>query len=730
MTRHLDACFRRLLAAPLAIVVLYAVLVPLSVVLALRVPTDNAIDRLIVPTDPDFKITRAFQKVFPERPTVLLAAEAADPFAPAVPQALAGVEQHLRAAGLETFSVLDLLRAAPPGTELRPLVEGTDLFRRQGLAGPRFLAIAVTLPAERDRGLAAIDAALAASGGVWRKIGGPYVDAALERATARASQRAFPLFGVFVIGLVLFLYRSLRALAAILLTLLTCVALTVGVAAPLGFTFTIVSSLVPLTVLVTATSTLVYVHSRYVDGGDLVAALVNKFTPCTASIFATAVGFAALAVSHIRPIREMGLWTATGLAITWGVAFTLYPALVRVLRVPAQGGRRAAVPWFPALVDRLPDVSWRHRFTLVGVALALCLAGSIALRGMPLQTEGLDYLDPDLPVVRDARWFEEAVGGLSRTEAWVTTPAGGALDPGVLRGLHLFGAALERDPGVACVLGPTSALRWMRYLGGGGDRLQDAPGAWEKAAGDLETLLLEQPALRDYLDVGTLSSARLTILSRATLDRGTVASAWSAAVRAEPALGPCSVALVGEGILQAGIAAHLVPTLTQSFFLTAGVIFVAFLVVFRSGAARVMAMLPSLVALLATFLLMRLTGIPLNIATILIASTVLGASENDQIHFFYHFQEGRRAGGTTEQALRHTLRVAGRAILFATILNAGGFLALALSDLPPMRQFGIVSATAFLLSMVADFTALPAALWILFRERPDARRIPAHREGT
>jgi hypothetical protein len=112
----------------------------------------------------------------------------------------------------------------------------------------------------------------------------------------------------------------------------------------------------------------------------------------------------------------------------------------------------------------------------------------------------------------------------------------------------------------------------MRYLGGGGDRLPDAPGAWNKAAGDLETLLLEQPALRDYLDVGTLSSARLTILSRATLDGGTVASAWRAAVRAEPALAPCSVALVGEGILQAGIAAHLVPTLTQSFFLTAGVI--------------------------------------------------------------------------------------------------------------------------------------------------------------
>src|SRR5256886_13609835 len=39
---------------------------------------------------------------------------------------------------------------------------------------------------------------------------------------------------------------------------------------------------------------------------------------------------------------------------------------------------------------------------------------------------------------------------------------------------------------------------------------------------------------------------------------------------------------------------------------------------------------------LCVFLVMRCTSIPLNIATILIGSTILGATENDQIHFFYH----------------------------------------------------------------------------------------------
>ncbi|MGH8612153.1 MAG: hypothetical protein ACREYF_08955 [Gammaproteobacteria bacterium] len=44
-----------------------------------------------------------------------------------------------------------------------------------------------------------------------------------------------------------------------------------------------------------------------------------------------------------------------------------------------------------------------------------------------------------------------------------------------------------------------------------------------------------------------------------------------------------------------------------------------------------------------------------------------------------------------------------------------------------MREFGLLAALAFLLSMLADFTALPAALWILFRARPDADRAVGRR---
>ena len=246
-----------------------------------------------------------------------------------------------------------------------------------------------------------------------------------------------------------------------------------------------------------------------------------------------------------------------------------------------------------------------------------------------------------------------------------------------------------------------------------------ASSAWPKLAADLEQILLTEPGARAYVDVtGSRQCAaqhpRHAPSSSAESVRCAPSSSSNGPRRRprEPALRAVHGQVVGKGVLGAEITQRLLPTLTQSFALTASVIFLAFLLVFRSPSARLMTMIPSLFAILSVFLVMRLTGIPLNIATILIGSTILGATENDQIHFFYHFQEGRSTG-TTAGALQHAMLVAGRPILFATLINVSGFLALVLSDLPPMREFGIVASSAFVLALLADFTALPGALWIL-----------------
>jgi predicted RND superfamily exporter protein len=426
----------------------------------------------------------------------------------------------------------------------------------------------------------------------------------------------------------------------------------------------------------------------------------------------------------------MGIWTATGLALSWLVAFTLFPALQRALRTPT--GR--AVPIRSAVYDRvaaiLPGLTFRLRWPLLAGSLVLAGGGLVALFGIPgriapmqVGVDALDYVDPDLAIHRDIVFFRENVSGLNVARVWIRTPPGALTDPGVLRGVDCFADAVERIPGVHAVVGPTTFLRMRRYVSGQGDRLPDDPAELARLSSDLEQLLITEPELRAFIDAGTLANGQVTVL----FDQGDGAGytdlsralrkAWEQTAATSPALGKASMQVVGESLLQAKVGASLVPTLTQSFAITAALIFAAFLLVFRSPSARLLAMIPSLFAILVTFLGMRVAGASLNVATILIATTVLGTTENDQIHFFHHLQEGEGPAGL-DGALRHTLRVSGRAIVFATLINAAGFLGLAFSTFPPLRQFGVVTAGAFLLAMLADFTALPGALWILRRNRP------------
>jgi len=755
-------CFERLLAARRVILLVFLVLGALGIYGATRIPDDHAIGSLSVADDPDAKATAEFEKMFPEGVHALLMLETPDPLSAAALQGVDQLEQRLgKITGVEPQSLLTIYRGAHPGTAMGPadaervraFATGTRLFTRAGLLGPHFLGVALELhvrsPEDRDRMLSAIDAATAPllrnQGGRFdriRRVGSPWLDAWLERETQTATQHSMPLFGLFLVALIFLLYRSWRALLAMVITLGIVVAIALGVAALTGWPHTIVSSLVPLTVLVTATATLVYIHSRFIDRSDNLELtahhariLANKFLPCTASIFATAVGFAALAVSNIRPVREMGLWTAAGLVVAWVASFTLFPALQQLLRTPTQTEVAAAGRWYPAFVEWWLPRTRTLRWPLVGIAALGLLAGVIALVGIPghirplsLQTDTLTYIDPRVTAAQDTRFFE-AQNGLGVYQLWLKVPHGGALDPAFLQAVDQLVRRLESDPRITAVDGPTSLLRWARYVQSGQDQLPTQRGEWEALAAQLEQILLTSPATRGFVDLNSLGDVRLSIRGRdrAFGDIGVmrqyIEHSWAAEQRQQPALAAVTARVVGESVLSDQITLQLVPTLMESFLLTASVIFCAFLLVFRSPMARLMAMIPSLFAILSAFLVMRGAGIALNIATILIGSTVLGATENDQVHFFYHYQEGR-AQGTTLGALRHAFLVAGKPILFATLINAAGFLALAFSPLPPMRQFGTVSSAAFVLALLADFTALPAALWICTRP-PKTVRSPA-----
>src|ERR1700722_3784737 len=279
--------FRRVLRARVWIAGAFLILAAAGIYGARRVPDDPAIDTLIVPGDPVARATMDFDRLFPEGEQALLMLEAADPLSFEPLRAAERLEHELaKIAHVEAHSLLDLYQrpgsaqeiTAADAAKLRAFANGTVMFRRAGLLGDRYLGIALELrvhsPAERDRALTAIDSLalpLEATGGPFtkvRRVGSPWLDAWLERQTGAATVRFMPLFGVFLMTLVMIIYRSWRALAAIVLTLGALVAIAMGLAHLFGWSHTVISTLVPLTVMVTTTATLVYVHSRYIEPDD------------------------------------------------------------------------------------------------------------------------------------------------------------------------------------------------------------------------------------------------------------------------------------------------------------------------------------------------------------------------------------------------------------------------------------------------------------------------------
>jgi len=302
-------------------------------------------------------------------------------------------------------------------------------------------------------------------------------------------------------------------------------------------------------------------------------------------MFATAVGFGALAISDIRPVRDMGLWTAGGLIVSWIGCFTLFPALQSLLRTPMRCEKASVAKRFLSFADALVPASDRYRWPLVGGALVLMLCGAAVLFGIPrviaplaLETDALTYVNPGERVAQDTRYFEES-NALDTVELWLQTPPGHALDPEFLRALEQLTRQLESDSRITAVDGPTSVLRWARYVETRSDQLPTSASAWPKLASDLEQIMLTEPGARAYTDVTELANVRLTIRGRAKLFgpigamRTFVERNWAAARAAETALRSVRGRVAGQGVLATEITQRLLPTLAESFVLTGSVIF-------------------------------------------------------------------------------------------------------------------------------------------------------------
>ena len=110
---------------------------------------------------------------------------------------------------------------------------------------------------------------------------------------------------------------------------------------------------------------------------------------------------------------------------------------------------------------------------------------------------------------------------------------------------------------------------------------------------------------------------------------------------------------------------------------------------------------------------MGIAGIPLNIATVLVASVALGIGIDYAIHIIAHFKNSFAATGKFKSSLENAILISGRAIIINVISVAVGFLVLVFSEMVPLQYFGLLIALSMFSSGLGAITLLPAILILI-----------------
>jgi predicted RND superfamily exporter protein len=159
-------------------------------------------------------------------------------------------------------------------------------------------------------------------------------------------------------------------------------------------------------------------------------------------------------------------------------------------------------------------------------------------------------------------------------------------------------------------------------------------------------------------------------------------------------------------------------SIAQSYGIAFVVITLLMMLLIGSVRLGLVAMLPNLAPILCALGLMGWLGLPLDIFTMLIGSIALGLAVDDTIHFMHNYRGYLEAGCDSRAAIQRTLETAGRAMLLTTLVLSSGFLIFTLSSMSNIFNFGMLTAFAVAVALLADFLLAPALMQVIHGRGP------------
>ena len=128
----------------------------------------------------------------------------------------------------------------------------------------------------------------------------------------------------------------------------------------------------------------------------------------------------------------------------------------------------------------------------------------------------------------------------------------------------------------------------------------------------------------------------------------------------------------------------------------------------RSLGWAVLALVPTLLPVVAILGGMGWLGLSLDVGRAMIAAVVLGIGIDDTVHLLSRFRRERRTGALPGAAIEAAVLGIGRPVVTTSLALALGFLALAASSWQTVSSFGLFVSLGITGALIADLLVLPA----------------------
>lgn len=549
---------------------------------------------------------------------------------------------------------------------------------------------------------------------------------------------------LLMLGLTSWLFRHPIGVIGPVGSVIGAVVWTFGSMALFDVPMTMISNVLPGFIICCAIAEALHIQTVYRDarirglGNDdaIVQAIATTGVPIFYTSATTWVGFLSFWFTDVDAIRDIGSYGALGTAAALLIALLLVPILLSFNRKSLLGGSPGdshSLGHVDRLLTALSSLSAPNRARGRGLGrvlwgtLALGIAAALAMTQLRVYHHALSWVPDDRPIKQTTLTIDQELGGAVDLSLTIEALPGKTLKD---RELMLALEKLERH--ILAYRHPTEGK-----VAGGVISLLDVVRETSRATHDGAQAHYAIPATQgEVVDMLTLfengSPEQLRRLATIDMKRSlmTVRVRWLDAGSYGPLrdyiehgveryVGDrAKVELTGSALTLLTIVDGLIDNQVRSFGSAFLVIALMMVWLLRDWKLGLVSMVPNFVPIFAVMGIMGLTGIPIDLANVMIGSIASGIAVDDTIHFMHQFRAHMRHHGNVEAAISHSFAHAGRAMVLTAAVLLCGFGVFVAAQIQSIARFGLLTTLTLVLALFCELIMSPALLRMLYARRP------------